>query len=325
MTGAGITLSAALEILRDGTENRRMKEIYQELGRQIHHGISASDAMQYMRIFPDAAVHMCHSGEVSGKFTEIMKQLSEHYQKEHQINRKIRESLIYPKILLLVSVVSVLFVFLVVMPMVEPLMREMELPVLTKLLMWSSHMIIRYWHMVLLFLILLAVFGMILEQNRKYCAFRDMVKLKAPLTGKQWVLIYTCRFAKSLSMLYASGLPVPETLEIAGRTLGNIYLENQFERVAKRVRNGEMLSSAIKAVNGLDKKLSAVILVGEETGKLDVVLANIAKTYEFESDAAISGLIRMIEPAMIMIMGVLMGLILLGIMLPVWNMYNFVG
>ena len=115
-----------------------------------------------------------------------------------------------------------------------------------------------------------------------------------------------------------------ESLRIAGTTLGNRYLESQFLEVARKVQNGEMLSSAIKAADGLDRKLAPVILVGEETGKLDEMLENIADSYEYDSDIALTKLISLIEPAMILVMGAIIGLILLGIMLPLWNMYGYI-
>ncbi len=114
-------------------------------------------------------------------------------------------------------------------------------------------------------------------------------------------------------------------LEIAGRTLGNHYLEKQFSEVIKQVQNGEMLSRAIQNVDGLDKKLASVIFVGEETGKLDKMLESVANGYEYESDMALTRLIGLIEPVMILVMGVIIGIILLGVMVPMWNMYGYIG
>ena len=114
-------------------------------------------------------------------------------------------------------------------------------------------------------------------------------------------------------------------LEIAGRALGNRYLERQFSEVIKQVQGGEMLSRAIQNVDGLDKKLASIIFVGEETGKLDNMLEGAADGYEYESDMALTRLIGLIEPVMILVMGVIIGIILLGIMIPMWNMYGYVG
>ena len=114
-------------------------------------------------------------------------------------------------------------------------------------------------------------------------------------------------------------------LEIASKTLGNRYLARQFSEVVKQVQSGEMLSRAIQDVDGLDKKLASAIFVGEETGKLDKMLESIADGYEYESDMALSKLIGLIEPAMILVMGVMIGIILLGVMIPMWNMYGYIG
>lgn len=115
-----------------------------------------------------------------------------------------------------------------------------------------------------------------------------------------------------------------DSLKIAGRTLNNSYLEGQFSKVVYKVQNGEMLSSAIKTVDGLDKKLAPIIFVGEETGKLDTMLESIADSYEYESDAAMSKIVSLIEPAMILILGAIICVIMVGIMLPLWNMYGYI-
>ena len=317
MTQAGIPLPDALDALQDGDENGRIKQAYKELYRQIHQGISVSDAMEKMGIFPDTAVQMCRSGELGGK-------LSFHSRKEYRINCRIREAMVYPRLLVFSAIMLILIVFLIVMPTVEPLFEGNELPALTKGLLRISNFLRFHGGMAVAVLILFIGICKLLGSSPAIRCFRDRIILHLPIIGKQLRIIYTYRFSQSQSMLYASGITLTESLEIAGRIIGNYYLAGQFKRVLQRIQNGEMLSGAVRDVDGLDRKLAAVIFVGEETGKLDVMLSDIAEAYEFESDAAISRLVRLLEPAMILIMGVITGIVLLGIMLPVWSMYNYI-
>lgn len=325
MTGSGITLSRALGILRTGTEEKRSRFIYGYLQKRMKQGCPMSSAMEEMGIFPEMMINMVRAGESSGKMEQTMTELANHYQKEHQMRTRIQTAVQYPKILCLAAVASVLTIFLVVIPTVEPLFEGMELPLLTKILMGFSDFIKEKWYIAIVLLCLPATIWQTMLSNEKFRCLWDEVKLSLPVVGKQLKIIYTARFSRSQSSLYASGLPMLLCLEIAGRTLGNHYLEKQFSEVIKQVQNGEMLSRAIQNVDGLDKKLASVIFVGEETGKLDKMLESVANGYEYESDMALTRLIGLIEPVMILVMGVIIGIILLGVMVPMWNMYGYIG
>lgn len=325
MTGSGIMLSRAMNILQTGTDNKRLRAVYGELEKQMRHGVLLSDAMEGMGVFPEMAVNMFRAGEASGRMKEISERLAEHYVKEHRMNNRMKTALLYPKIVSLTALFAVLTVFLVVIPTIEPLMEEMELPLITRFLMVFSRFLERRWRFVIAVLAASLIFLKILNGNEKFCYYKDKALIHAPIAGKQLRIIYTARFAKSYSSLYSSGLPMIEGLEIAGRTLGNRYLESQFSRIVYRVQNGEMLSNAIKAADGFDKKLASIIFVGEETGKLDVMLKSAAENYEYESDTALSKLTGLMEPAMIILLGAVIGFIMLGIMIPLWSMYGYVG
>ena len=125
--------------------------------------------------------------------------------------------------------------------------------------------------------------------------------------------------------MYASGIPMVIGLEITSRTIGNRYLETQILDVVRAVENGASLSHAMESVHGLDKKLPAVIFVGEETGKLDMMLLSLAEGYEHEAEIAINKLVSLIEPLMIVVIGIVVAVILLGIMIPMWSLYEYIG
>lgn len=324
MTGSGITLSRALGILKLGEDNRKICEIYENLEKQMHQGSPISDAMENSGVFPEMMINMFRAGEASGKMKETSAKLAEYYQKEHRMNSRIRAALLYPEIVSVTALMAVLIIFLVVMPTIEPLIAGMEVPAITRFLMAFSNFIAVKWYLAILIAAAPSVCWKILGRDRRFRCWWDKEKLRIPIIGRQLRIIYTARFARSQRSLYSSGLPMIDSLRIAGKTLGNSYLEGQFSKVVHKVQNGEMLSGAIKSVDGFDKKLAPIIFVGEETGKLDTMLEGIADSYEYESEAALSKLISLIEPAMILILGAVICVIMIGIMLPLWNMYGYI-
>ena len=325
MTGAGITMAKTMEILSSAEENKRIADIYEALGNRIRKGFPIGDSMEELGVFPEMAVNMFRVAEVSGQLEKTANDLAEHYRKEHRIITRMKEATLYPKILCVMAISIVMFVFLVIMPIVEPLFYGVELPPLTRTLMKISTFLKKDWHILVIIaagIALLEPLAYSVHSVRYVC---DKVVLFIPMVRKHMSTIYTARFSRNLSNLYASGVSMVESLEISSRTLGNRYLELQFRNVIQAIENGEALSHAVESVNGLDKKLPAVILVGEETGKLDRMLFSLADGYEHEAEVAANKIVSMMEPLMIVIIGVVVAVILLGIMIPMWSMYEYLG
>lgn len=324
MQSAGVPLVSAMEILQKGTDKKSIRNLYGQLQNRMEQGMSFSHAMEETSVFPELLLQMFRAAEAGGKLEATADHMADYYKKEHQIRNQIRTATLYPKLLCIVSMMVVLTIFLVVIPTVESLFEGMELPLLTRVLLMMSRLLCKQWQLGLLFLMsALLLFGY-LSGKPKVIWMKDRMKIKLPVIGKHYRVIYTSRFARSESGLYSSGLPLVEGLEIAARTIGNRYLEGQFEGVIRMIRGGKSLSHAIESVDGMDRKLASVIFVGEETGRLDEMLEHMADGYEHDAEAAIQRLVAMIEPVMIVIMGVVIGAILLGIMMPMWSMYEYI-
>lgn len=325
MTGSGIPLCRALGILGDCTDSRGSRKIYGELRERMEKGSLASSAMEQTGVFPEMAVNMIRAGESGGTVQEMAGRLAVHYRKEHRMQRRIQGALLYPKLLGILSVFLVLAVFLVIMPTLEPLLGEMELPRFTRFLMTASVFFKEWWYLVPVPAILWTAAWERAGKNQRLRLILDRLRLWLPVAGKLLRSVYTFRFAGSLSILYAGGLPMLTCLETAGRTVGNRYVELQCRQLSERLRNGESLSQAIRGVDGLDGKLALMILTGEETGRLDVMLKNTADSFEYEADMAVSRLVGLVEPVMILGLGAVIGAVLLGIMVPLWRMYGYMG
>ncbi|MCL2069068.1 MAG: type II secretion system F family protein, partial [Oscillospiraceae bacterium] len=182
-----------------------------------------------------------------------------------------------------------------------------------------------YWYTVIIAVLVLTAAYRRLQAMPESALFIDKTKLKLAVAGKLLKIIYTARFARTLSSLYASGVSMITALEVSAAVVGNKFIESQFAEVIRNVRNGEPLSVAIAAVDGFDSKLSATIMIGEESGRLDTMLVSTAESFDYEAEAATGRLVSLIEPVMIIFLAVIIGAIMLSVMLPVMSLYENVG
>ena len=322
MIGSGITLSRAMNIMLMGNLKPSLASVYRQVQRLVQQGQPLSDALSAQGVFPDMMINMFRAGEASGQMEQVAGKLATHYQKEHRMNNRLKSATLYPKILGVVCVAAVLIIFLVIMPKLERFFEGMPLPAFTQALMAFSSFLKQRWYVLFIFVLAAVALVQILLGVPAVRLFWDRLKVRMPFVGKQLRIIYTARFARTQSSLYSSGLSMIRSLEIAAATLGNQYVTAQFADVIKQVRAGDMLSKAIQQVDGFDAKLAPTIYVGEETGQLDQMLESIAENYEYESDAALTRLTGMIEPLMIVITAIVICLIMLGVLVPIWNMYG---
>ena len=323
MCSVGVPLAAAMEILQAGTDQKNIRQIYQELQQHMEQGCSFSAALEKVHAFPVFFLNMFRAAEAGGHVEETAKRLAIYYRKEHRIRNQIHTATLYPKIVGIIAAFVLLMIFIVVIPTVEPLFAKMELPGITKALLGISRVITEWWLPGSFMCIFLYLLGRIVVKRKRIQMIVDRLRLHLPLIGRQYQMIVTARFARSESNLYSSGLPLMEGLTIAAMTAGNRYLEEQLLNVVQMIQGGSTFSQAIETVDGLDRKLAPVIFVGEETGKLDELLEDLAESYENEAELAIHRLVAMIEPVMLLILGMVIGLILLGIMMPIWSMYDY--
>ncbi len=328
LLGAGVTLVRALKIISDDESMpAKEREIYADVLRLVRTGMPLSDALEEEGdTFPTLFVNMIRSAESTGNLDITAANLAEYYSKEYKINQKISSSMTYPKILsvLIVAVVVVIMGF--VLPQFEDLFAQMgTLPFATRVLMGISGIVANRWY-------ILIFAGMVLFMAVKIIVSIPAVKLKLdwleihlPKIGKLRKIIYTARFARTLSSLYAAGIPIITCLQIAKTTIGNSYIESQFDDMIARVRAGEPLSAGIDGIDGFVKKLTSSVSVGEETGELDSMLVSIADQMDYDSEIATEKLVAMIEPMMIVIMACVVGFIMIAIIQPIYGSYQSIA
>ena len=315
MLSSGLTLVKALDILCREQEKESAKVIWRDVYENVQKGESFSASLEmHEGSFPQFLTSMVAAGESSGSLDVIMKRMSDHYAKENKLHNVIKGAMVYPVILLVLTVVIVIGLFAFIMPtFLEMYENPEDMPGLTKVLQAVSNFITKRWY-VLIIVTLLLIFGIIYALKVPSLRLKiDRMLIKGPGFGPLIVKVYTGRFARTLSSLYSSGIPMVECLERSSAILGNSYIDQCFENVIDEVKQGETLSSAIQRTEIFDSMFCSIIYVGEESGALDDILEKTSDYYEEESESAIQRLVGMLEPVLIIVLGVVIGLVVAGV------------
>lgn len=323
MLSAGIPITKTLHILLSQADKPKQKAIYEKLYLTINKGNSLSSAMENCHgTFPELMINMFKAGEATGSIDKAAMKMADYYEKENKLNTKLKGAMIYPIILMTLTVAVTLMLFTFVVPSFVGLLGEGHIPLVTRILLGISKFITGYWYLIIA-AVLLIITGMIfLFRIPEVILKVDKMKLKLPVIGKLLSIIYTARFARTLSSLYSSGVNMMEAVKGSSKTIGNKYLVKEFEDVNVKVKEGHSLSSSIEKIKGIERKLGSAIYIGEETGRLEQMLDSMAANYDFEADAASTRLISLVEPAMIILMTLIVGSVLLGVMLPMMTSYG---
>lgn len=315
MLTAGISLVKALSILLNQQEDKKKKALLSEIYDDVQRGKSFSEALMAQgSAFPNLFVSMVAAGESSGNLDHIMQRLSSHYDSENKTNNKIKSAMSYPIILGIIMVVIVIALFVFVMPQFAGMFTDPdEIPAFTQFLLDLSDSMVHYWYIYLIVIVGIVLGIKTLKKVPAVKLWWDKAKCRIPKAGKLICIIYTSRFAHTMSNLFSSGMGMVECIQKSEQVLGNSYISKEFETVIENVKQGEALSTAIARTGIFDGVFTSVILVGEESGTLDDILEKTANYYDDESDTAINRLTSMLQPLMILIMGVLVCAILLAV------------
>lgn len=326
MLGSGLSLIRTFSIMCRREDNPKIKKIYENIYVKLQQGFTLSAAMETQGVaFPPLMIQMFRAGEASGQMDKTALIMSNQYTKDHRIRGKTKSAMMYPIILIVVTIAVLLIVYLGVLPSFFDIFVNVDLPLITKINIGVSKFLQGYWYLVILGFILLVALFLALLRVPKIRLEVDKMKVHIPKFGNLMVTIYTSRFARTLCSLYTSGMSIVNALNIAKSTIGNTYIESQFDEVIKKIRNGESLSQSLKDVDGFDIKLNSSIYVGEESGRLETMLTSLADDFDFDAEQASERMVTLIQPIMIIILAVVICLIIISVLLPIYTLYNNVG
>lgn len=327
MLDAGISITNCLSMLSTQVTNKRLRGIIAEIEDDVKRGEMLSHSMaKYPDAFPKLLVSMVESGEASGNLDEMMLRMAIHFEKENKINSKIKSAMIYPIVLAVIASVAVAVIMIFVMPTFQEMFEESntELPAITSFLISLSIFMRRNVVYIALVIIGIVVFINRFKKTTKGYEFFSKIKLKMPIIGNLTQKTVTSRFTRTMSTLLSSGISMMEAIPIVKSILNNKVAEDAMDGIKDKVMKGDGLSGPIRDSKVFPDMLASMVRVGEEAGSLDDMLTKTADYYDDEVDVAISNATSMIEPIMIIIMGVVIGTMVIGIMLPMFDMYNAV-
>ena len=328
LLAAGVPLVRAFAILgeEEGLDPKA-KAVYEAVRTELRKGVPLSDAMEAQApAFPALLVAMLRSAESTGSIDKACLRMANHYEKEHKLDQEVGNSLMYPAILGVLIVVVLLILMGYVVPQFEEMFAQMEtLPLPTVILLGISDFLKSHWLLVALGAAVLTVGVRSLFLVPEVRLQWDRFILHAPVVGKLNRKICTARFARTLSNLYSSGVPIVMALQSGQQTVGNRWIASQFDGVLTSVRAGHPLSESLKEVDGFERKLSSTVMVGEETGKLDSMLATTSETMDYEAEMATKKLMTLIEPVMIVVMAVMVAFVIIAVILPIYLSYGTIG
>jgi len=322
LIGSGINLLNALNIISTQAQNKYLKAVLSDITGKIKDGSPFSESLSaHPAIFSGLYRSMVHSGEVGGNIAQELKRLADFLEKEEELKNTIQAALTYPIFIISVSIITIIVLLGFVIPRLVSMFNDMgqALPLPTQIIIGLSAFLQVYWWLALA-LILICVFLIrrfySQPQGRLYL---DSLKIKTPVLGLIILKTEISRLTRTLSLLLASGIPIVYALDTASSVVKNQVLRKETQRLKGQISSGASLSSAMKKSSMFSAFVTNIVAIGEETGSLEKSLMNIAEDYEKEADRSLKALTRLLEPAIILIMGLVVGFIVLSMLLPIFQ------
>lgn len=322
MSEATVPLVQALRILVDQTENEKLKKIIADVGDEVDGGSKFSQALaKHEKVFGNFFISMIRSGETSGRLDEVLNYLADQQEKDYDLMSKVRGAMIYPAFIISSLIVVGFVMMIFVVPKMTDILTQAgsELPLPTKILIFTSDFMVSYWWLVLGGMVGLAVglkFGI---RNKKFKKLWDLLQLKVPVFGNLLQRIYLVRVTRSLVTLVQGGVPLPQALEITSAIVGNQVYRDLLDETKKEVDDGNPLASVFLRSKHVPAMVSQMMNLGEQTGRLDQVLSKLTDFYSREIENLVANLVSLIEPMIMIIMGVAVGGMVAAIILPMYS------
>lgn len=323
MIDAGLSIVKSLDVLALQTENKTLRNAIISVNEEVQKGLVLSEAMKkHRKIFPSILISMVEAGEVSGNLDIILERMASHFEKENKLENKVKGALLYPSVLIVVSIAVVIFMLVAVLPTFISMFEGSGavLPGPTSLLINISSSLKIYWYLYAAFVLILGISIYIFNQSDMGRRFFDSLKLRIPIVKSTSVKIITSRFTRTLATLISSGIPIIRAMEVVSRVVNNKLIEERLTESIEALRKGVPISRAVKDVGVFPPMVDSMIKIGEESGSLDDILNKTADFYDDEVEAALQKMTTLIEPLLIIGMALIIGFIVIAMTLPMFNM-----
>ncbi len=324
LINAGLPLVQSLQNVLDQTQSKPLKVVIQQVINDVEGGSSLSQALvKHPRAFNRVFVSMVAAGETSGTLDKSLERLANQQEKDAEILKKVQGAMVYPAIVILVMIAVVGFMIVKVLPQVEMIYKDMpgaSLPLITRVLLAVSHFTIKYWWVVILAMVITAFGTTRWARTGPGKEVIDGAKMHAWPIGPLFMKLYMARFARTGSTLVGSGVPLIQMLNITGEAINNVHVENSLSRATEKVKGGKALSEALQGDNNFLPLVPSMLKIGEQSGALESMLEKIADYYEKEVDQQIKNISTIIEPVLMVILGVMAFIIVAAVLLPIYGL-----
>ncbi len=327
MLRAGLTLTETLDILSEQSEKTTLKVVVKKVQKDVEAGASLTEAIaRYPKVFSQFFVSMIKAGEASGMLDSVLDQMASYFESVASIQRKIRAAVVYPIVVFIFALIITIFLLTSVVPVFADIYEDAggDLPFLTKMVIQLSDIVRHRWWIVLFILVGIVVFSTQWYKRPSGRRFFDTLKLRLPIFGKLFLKAALAKFARTFATLMRSGVSVLTSLEIVAKTSGNILIENEILRARSSIRGGESISQPLSESPLFPPMVTRMISVGERTGALENMLNKIGEFYEDQVSTTVAGLTAIIEPILIIIVGIMVAFIVISMFLPMFKMWTLV-
>ena len=328
MMKAGVPLVQSFEIVAEGLDNPSMREVVLGIKGEVENGNSfAGSLTKYPQYFDDLFVSLVASGEQSGALETMLDRVAIYKEKSELLKQKIKSAMKYPITVIVVALGVTILLMLKVVPVFQELFSSFgaDLPAFTQMVVEMSVWMQAYWWALLL--IIGGVIGSLVEAKKRSQAFRDLLDraaLKAPIFGKLVYSSIIARYARTLATTFAAGVPMIEALESTAGATNNVVYRNAVMQIKEEVSTGTQLNFAMRTSGVFPSMAIQMVAIGEESGALDAMLEKVATHFENEVDTAVDGLTSMMEPLIMVVLGVLVGGLVVAMYLPIFQMGSVV-
>jgi len=323
MLKSGVPILRAIRTVREQTPNKRFAGVIGEIEASVRDGNMLSEAMsRHPAIFSRLYVNMVRAGESAGTQDAMLLRLAEAGEREEEVRRKVKGAMAYPALVVAVGVATVFVMLTFFMPRIISFIKDFSnLPMPTRILIGLSNACAKYWKWALIPLVVVALVIRRLTSGGSGRRLADMAKLKTPVFGKFVIEVEIARFARTMSLLVGSGLPMERALALSEETMNNVILKADVENIRKSaVEQGMSVAVGMKRAAFIPAMVTTMTAVGEESGRLDEAMADIAAFYEREVERKVMLVTTLIEPVLILLVGGMVGFIALALMLPIFSM-----
>ncbi|MFM1919545.1 MAG: Type secretion system protein [Candidatus Hydrogenedentota bacterium] len=320
---AGLPLLRSLNVLIAQQKPSKLRDILREVSQDIQSGGTFADALsKHPKQFDRLYVNMVRAGEVGGMLEVVLQRLAIFMEKRQALIRRVRGAMIYPIAVLLIAAGIVAFLLVKVVPVFAEIFEEFggDLPAPTKFLIACGDFMVYRWWLLVVSINAIIITMKLLFKFKAVNRFKDIVVLKVPLIGDFVIKVSVARFARTLGTLITSGVPILQALRITRETISNSVVQDAIDKVHDSIKEGETIAAPLDSTKVFPAMAVNMIDVGEETGQLDAMLVKVADIYDDEVEAAVEAMLQLMEPAIIIILGGIIGFIVVSLYLPIFTL-----